>query len=69
MKNVDIIRAWKDKSYRDSLTAEQLANLPANPAGELNEAELAAISGGCPSGRVTLMRANTCGYPGCPDIF
>ena len=45
--NLDVIRAWKDDTYRNTLTAEQLAMLPANPAGaiELTEAELASVDG------------------------
>lgn len=42
----DIVRAWKDETYRQSLSEEQLSALPVNPAGELNETELAAIYGG-----------------------
>ena len=44
---IDVIRAWKDESYRESLTPEQRAALPANPAGaiELTENELAAVDG------------------------
>ena len=42
----DIARAWKDESYRQSLNEEQLNMLPANPAGELTDADLAAVSGG-----------------------
>lgn len=42
----DIVRAWKDETYRQSLSEEQLSALPVNPAGELNEAELAAVYGG-----------------------
>jgi mersacidin/lichenicidin family type 2 lantibiotic len=47
MNAIDIIRAWKDKEYRDSLTAEQRAALPENPAGleELSEAELGEVAG------------------------
>ncbi len=47
-EKVDIIRAWKDEEYRNSLTPEQLAQIPANPAGdvELDEAELDDVSGG-----------------------
>ncbi|NOK60968.1 MAG: mersacidin/lichenicidin family type 2 lantibiotic [Chloroflexi bacterium AL-W] len=33
MSNVDIVRAWKDSAYRASLTEEQRAQLPQNPAG------------------------------------
>ena len=45
-----IIRAWKDASFRASLTEEQRAALPVNPAGlsavELNETELQDVVGG-----------------------
>lgn len=41
----DIVRAWKDDSYRQSLNEEQLSMLPANPVGELTDAELATIFG------------------------
>ncbi len=42
---MDIIRAWKDEEYRLSLTEEQQALLPDNPAGlmELSYAELESI--------------------------
>ena len=43
----DIIRAWKDSSYRDSLTNEQRALLPSNPIGEvLSQDDLLSIYGG-----------------------
>ncbi len=42
----DITRAWKDETYRQSLDEEQLSMLPANPAGELTDADLASVSGG-----------------------
>jgi mersacidin/lichenicidin family type 2 lantibiotic len=42
----DIARAWKDESYRQTLSEEQLSMLPANPAGEMSEAELASVCGG-----------------------
>ena len=47
--NIDtIIRAWKDPSFRASLSASELAELPANPAGmvEISDGELARASGG-----------------------
>lgn len=37
--SIDIIRAWKDDTYRQSLSEEQLSLLPANPAGEVELAE------------------------------
>ncbi len=51
----DIVRAWKDETYRQSLDEEQLSMLPANPAGELSDTELATIfgaggGGGFPTG-------------------
>jgi mersacidin/lichenicidin family type 2 lantibiotic len=45
---VDVARAWKDQEYRKTLSAEQLASLPPNPAGSasLSEADLDKVSGG-----------------------
>jgi mersacidin/lichenicidin family type 2 lantibiotic len=44
----DIIRAWKDKSFRDSLSEEQRAQLPDNPAGlvEIDDEQLVYVAGG-----------------------
>jgi mersacidin/lichenicidin family type 2 lantibiotic len=42
----DIVRAWKDENYRQTLSEEQLSMLPAHPAGEMSEAELAMVCGG-----------------------
>jgi mersacidin/lichenicidin family type 2 lantibiotic len=44
----DISRAWKDDAYRQSLDAEQLKQLPPNPAGELvlTDTDLASLYGG-----------------------
>jgi mersacidin/lichenicidin family type 2 lantibiotic len=48
---LDIVRAWKDEAYRESLSQQQKALLPANPAGELemSDADLATVvgAGGC----------------------
>jgi mersacidin/lichenicidin family type 2 lantibiotic len=48
MSEFDIIRAWKDEEYRKSLTNEQRASMPANPAGqiELTDADMGAVAGG-----------------------
>ena len=53
MSKQDIIRAWKDAEYRDSLSAAERAALPDNPAGaiELTQAELEAVAGGFVLGR------------------
>ena len=49
MSEVDIIRAWKDKEYRESLSKEQLQQLPENPAGliELSDEDMSSVAGGC----------------------
>lgn len=43
-----IIRAWKDQSYRQKLSAAEQAELPAHPSGmiELTDADLGGVSGG-----------------------
>ncbi|MEQ9671509.1 MAG: mersacidin/lichenicidin family type 2 lantibiotic [Coleofasciculus sp. G2-EDA-02] len=48
MSNLDIIRAWKDEEYRNSLSEEQRAQLPENPAGmvELSDEAMQNIGGG-----------------------
>jgi len=44
---LNIVRAWKDEVYRQSLSNEQMDMLPANPVGELEltDASLQFISG------------------------
>jgi mersacidin/lichenicidin family type 2 lantibiotic len=48
MSHQDIIRAWKDEEYRNSLSESERAQLPENPAGsiELADAEQEAVAGG-----------------------
>jgi mersacidin/lichenicidin family type 2 lantibiotic len=48
LMKLDIVRAWKDESYRASLSEEQLALLPINPIGEveLSDSDLAGVFGG-----------------------
>jgi mersacidin/lichenicidin family type 2 lantibiotic len=45
---VDTVRAWKDPEYRKTLTPQELASLPPNPAGDsaLTADELEKVSGG-----------------------
>lgn len=43
---LDIVRAWKDESYRQNLSEEQRNALPTNPAGDLSDAELDLVYGG-----------------------
>jgi len=35
MSNLEIIRAWKDEDYRNSLTEELRARLPDHPSGAI----------------------------------
>ncbi|WP_427156939.1 mersacidin/lichenicidin family type 2 lantibiotic [Aliinostoc sp. HNIBRCY26] len=48
MSNFDIICAWKDEEYRNSLSDEQRSQLPENPAGmiELTNELTQTIAGG-----------------------
>ena len=48
MTTKNIIRAWKDAEYRNSLTDSERASLPAHPAGhiELTDADLDDVTGG-----------------------
>jgi mersacidin/lichenicidin family type 2 lantibiotic len=52
MSNLDVIRAWKDEEYRNRLSEEEKALLPANPAGlvELSDADLSDVNGGTDTG-------------------
>jgi mersacidin/lichenicidin family type 2 lantibiotic len=46
MNHEQIIRAWKDSAYRNSLNTEEQALLPASPAGVLlTDAELESVVG------------------------
>ena len=62
MSHRKTIRAWKDPEYRASLTAEELALLPSNPAGliDLSDSDLSGISGG-----LAATTAASCSNP-CP---
>ncbi|MCP3161524.1 mersacidin/lichenicidin family type 2 lantibiotic [Myxococcus qinghaiensis] len=48
-KKDHILRAWRDPEYYNSLSAEERASLPANPAAELTLGDdvLESITGGC----------------------
>ncbi|WP_437534859.1 mersacidin/lichenicidin family type 2 lantibiotic [Sorangium sp. So ce726] len=50
MSNIDIIRAWKDESYRLSLSDAARALLPESPVGpvELSDANLMGAGGAGP---------------------
>jgi mersacidin/lichenicidin family type 2 lantibiotic len=48
MKMEKIVHSWKDEDYRMSLSSDEQALLPDNPAGliELSDAELGGMAGG-----------------------
>jgi mersacidin/lichenicidin family type 2 lantibiotic len=48
MRKKDIIRAWKDEEYRQSLSAADREMLPQHPAGfmELSDEDLGGVAGG-----------------------
>ena len=48
MSKVDVIRAWKDEEYRQSLTEAQRASVPPHPSGliELKTEEMGGVLGG-----------------------
>ncbi|WP_414577937.1 mersacidin/lichenicidin family type 2 lantibiotic [Anabaena sp. CCY 9402-a] len=48
MSNIDIIHAWKNEDYRNSLSDEQRSQLPENPAGmiELPSEVTQTLAGG-----------------------
>jgi mersacidin/lichenicidin family type 2 lantibiotic len=48
MSHRKTIRAWKDPEYRATLSPEELALVPSNPAGliDLTDAELGEVTGG-----------------------
>jgi len=56
MREVDVIRAWKDPLYRSTLSAGELDRLPSHPSGliELQEDQLKSVSG------AALTTAQTC---------
>jgi mersacidin/lichenicidin family type 2 lantibiotic len=51
MSNENIIRAWKDESFRNSISDKMQTLLPEKPAGlvQLTDAELSTAAGGQPA--------------------
>ena len=48
MSNNNIIRAWKDEDYFESLSQQERALVPENPAGmlELSDEDMESVAGG-----------------------
>ena len=65
MTKKDIIRAWKDAEYRQSLSEAERDMLPEHPAGlvDLTDAELVTVAGGK---RQITMHGHSCKIAYCP---
>ena len=63
MSKKKIIRAWKDPVYRNSLSENERAALPPNPAGaiEISDSDLGWVAGG------ELPNSSLCTV--CPSTF
>src|SRR5450432_4336392 len=65
--NSNIVRAWKDEFYRQSLSDEERAQLPENPVGELEltDTELGSIfaAGGHREPDQNFSKYSGCGRP------
>jgi mersacidin/lichenicidin family type 2 lantibiotic len=48
INKLDVVRAWKDEEYFNSLTEEQRSQLPANPAGmiDVSDEDMESVIGG-----------------------
>ena len=65
MSTRNIIKAWKNPAYRNSLSAAERAALPANPAGsvEISDEDLGKVAGGMPlMSRLCTLTNCTCVY-------
>jgi mersacidin/lichenicidin family type 2 lantibiotic len=70
MSNNKVIRAWKDPMFRNSLSHEERASLPENPAGviELTDAQLEAAGAAKPTAICTYVCSIGCTWgPSCPS--
>jgi len=68
MSKLDIVRAWKDEEYCESLSDTERASLPVNPAGviELTDAQLSAAGGGAGEDLISTL---TITLPICPTFY
>ena len=66
MSSTQIVKAWEDPEYRNSLTERQWEQLPKNPAGEIENSEfsgdLLASGNGCSGNGCS---GNGCSGNGC----
>jgi mersacidin/lichenicidin family type 2 lantibiotic len=70
LKPEQIIRAWKDESYRMSLSEAERASLPENPAGlvEIGDAQLEEVTGAARKS-VLCTHPVICGTAICPTAI
>ena len=70
MKKIDVIRAWRDEEYRDSLTEQELSSLPENPAGmaTVDDSALRSVNGAATVRFCGTTFVDSCVKPGqqCP---
>jgi mersacidin/lichenicidin family type 2 lantibiotic len=65
MSTRNVIKAWKNQAYRNSLSAAERAALPVNPAGsiEISDEDLGKVAGGAlPISRLCTLTNCTCVY-------
>jgi mersacidin/lichenicidin family type 2 lantibiotic len=67
MSHENIIRAWKDEAFRNSLSDKAQALLPENPAGlvQLTDTELGAAGGGINEGPWCEINGRVVSFCGC----
>jgi mersacidin/lichenicidin family type 2 lantibiotic len=69
-KKIDVVRAWRDEEYRNSLTEQERASLPENPAGmaTVDDSTLRSITGGAVTAICNTRFVDSCVKPGqqCP---
>ena len=70
MNKVDIVRAWKDPLYRATLSPEQLADLPAHPAGvvELSDDQIRGAAGTLITTAMTCTENSFGGWKSCCPV-
>ncbi len=65
MTTKNIIRAWKDADYRNSLSENDRASLPPNPAGSIDVADARLDDAAAGAGRIPTFTV-WCTFLVCP---
>jgi len=68
METTDVIRVWKDKQFRETLTQEERDLIPANPAGLLPTLVL-DVQGTASQGAAVMESEGTNLTAGCCDTW